>query len=61
MVRATQLHLEHRFHAWADNLKLGMEAEHKTQRKVLVQRDGGYQNVFLFAEREPVLTPSVWT
>lgn len=54
-------HLEHRFHAWAENLFLGVQhAKHKIQTKVVVQRDGGYQNTFIFAEREPT-SSTVWS
>lgn len=62
-------HLEHRFHSWAENLFLGIaaaddgdesDASKKIQTKVVVQRDGGYQNTFIFAERQPI-SGAVWS
>jgi hypothetical protein len=54
-------HLEDRFHVWAENLFLGVQhAKHKIKTKVVVQRDGGYQNTFIFAEREPT-SSTVWS
>lgn len=58
-------HLETRFHNWADNLFLGVVDDEepltnkKIQTKVVVQRDGGYQNTFIFAERSPT-NEAVW-
>ena len=53
-------HLEPKFNAWADNLYLGIATKQKVQARVKLQQDGGYQNVILFAEREPIITPNVW-
>ena len=53
-------HLEPKFKNWVDNLFLGIGATQKVQTRVKLQQDGGYQNVILFAEREPVIVPSVW-
>ena len=53
-------HLEPKFNAWADNLYLGIDVKQKIQARVKLQQDGGYQNVILFAEREPITTPNVW-
>lgn len=59
-------HLVHRFQLWAENLFLGVdtdnaseEEEEKARVKVTVQRDGGYQNAFIFAQRAPV-SRAVW-
>ncbi|KAL7521591.1 hypothetical protein ACHAWX_006268 [Stephanocyclus meneghinianus] len=49
------------FERWAENLFLGIDSTDtaKIQKSIMVQRNGGYQNEFLFAERLPE-TNSVW-
>lgn len=55
--------LKNTFETWARHLFSGIDddkAGKKIKARVVVQRDGGYQNDFLFAERLPT-TESVWT
>jgi hypothetical protein len=52
-------HLQKRFAAWAEHLLRGIDVKHKIKTNVLVQTNGGYQNTFLFAEREPT-TRAMW-
>ena len=65
-------HLESKFDTWVQNLFMGInnddfESDDNTNfmllqkgvRHVRVQTKGGYQNSFIFAERQPT-TPSLW-
>jgi hypothetical protein len=52
-------HLEDRFHKWSHHLFEGVDEPHKIKRRIMVQTNGGYQNTFLFAEREPT-TGLLW-
>ena len=52
-------HLEGRFHKWSHHLLEGIDEPHKIKRRIMVQTNGGYQNTFLFAEREPT-TALLW-
>ena len=49
------------FGRWAEKLFLGIDdtGATKIQKKVMVQHNGGYQNEFLFAERNPE-SNAVW-
>ena len=53
-------HLEPKFHSWVDNLFLGIDANQKIRAHVKLQQDGGFQNVIVFAERQPLIAPKVW-
>ena len=50
--------MRHKFRTWAENLFQGVESSsgYKARVNVTVQREGGYQNAFIFAQREPVST-----
>ena len=49
-----------KFHSWVENLFLGIDANQKIRAHVKLQQDGGFQNVIVFAERQPLIAPKVW-
>mmetsp|Transcript_40743 Transcript_40743/g.84781 ORF Transcript_40743/g.84781 Transcript_40743/m.84781 type:complete len:229 (-) Transcript_40743:19-705(-) len=66
-------HLEHKFQTWAENLFFGVDVDDATDQneqretshdqkarvQVTVQREGGFQNSFIFAQRAPI-SDKVW-
>jgi hypothetical protein len=58
-------HLQDRFDTWCYHLQEGMKQPNDDDKirtrmvEIPVQTNGGYQNTFLFAEKEPT-TPSMW-
>jgi hypothetical protein len=53
------------FERWTENLYLGINDDDddmttKLRKTIEVQRDGGYQNEFIFAERSTEETGGLW-